>query len=516
MSILVSFLWHMHQPFYKDLARNRYVMPWAYLHATKDYYGMPALTEEFPDIHQTFNLVPSLIVQLEEYSRGEARDDSFDLAFRPVADCSPEDRAAIADQFFPVPVRTMVHPFPRYFELYERKQRSESFSDEDIRDIQVWWTLAWMDQDRRPKDLVARGRHFTEDDKVTLRRAVMETIAAVVPEYRNRQKAGSIEVSTTPFYHPILPILINSRVDDPSVPVDVRIPADAREQLVRARNFMEEHFGTGPRGLWPSEGSVSDDVALMVSEVGFKWMATDEGILAKSGIDLNSNNRRRLYHPYLRHGVRVFFRDRTLSDLIGFHYMRESPQDGARDLIRRLKDIGDGAHVTIALDGENPWDYYTNSGRDFLKYLFDGIRREPSIEAVTLSEAGDRMPAESLNWLAPGSWAGANFQIWIGHPEDHEAWRWILQARESLMGREGEVPEPQWQLAYEELLIAEGSDWMWWFGNDFSSDQDAIFDALFRHHIGNVFRFVGLPLPEGLDRPIKKNLEGRRLVMPPP
>src|SRR6185369_16662859 len=168
MSTLVSFLWHMHQPFYKDLARNKYVMPWAYLHATKDYLGMPALTQEFPEIHQTFNLVPSLLLQLEEYARGEARDDSMELAFRPIDELSGIDRSSIAERFFPVPVRTMVHPFPRYFELYERRQRGEVFSDQDLRDIQVWWTLAWFYHDRRPEDLVAKGRNFTEDDKKRL------------------------------------------------------------------------------------------------------------------------------------------------------------------------------------------------------------------------------------------------------------------------------------------------------------------------------------------------------------
>jgi alpha-amylase/alpha-mannosidase (GH57 family) len=506
----------MHQPFYKDLARNRYVMPWAYLHATKDYFGMPALLEDFPDIHQTFNLVPSLIVQLEEYARGKAHDQMFDLAFRPVDELTAEDRKAIVERFFPVPLRTMLHPFQRYFELYERRERGEAFTDVDLRDIQVWWSLVWMDQDHRPMDLIEKGRDFTESDKEKLRRLVIETIQKVIPEYRKMRDAGAIEISTTPFFHPILPLLINGRCDDPNIPVDVRIPDDAREQLVRARDFMHDRFGAYPAGLWPSEGSVSDDVAQLTKSVGFRWMATDEGILAKSGVSLDGNNRQRLYRSYQRHGLRLFFRDRTMSDLIGFQYMHSSARDGASDLIRRIKEVGDGNHVAIILDGENPWDYYPNSGRDFLKFLFEGIRNDPAVEAVTFSEACERVPVEPLNWLAPGSWAGANFNIWIGHSEDHTAWRWILRAREVLMGRRKTVPSDQWQLAYEELLIAEGSDWMWWFGSDFSSDQDAIFDSLFRHHIGNVYRFVGLALPEDLSNPIKKNLEGRRLVMPPP
>jgi alpha-amylase/alpha-mannosidase (GH57 family) len=333
--------------------------------------------------------------------------------------------------------------------------------------------------------------------------------------YRKMQDQGTIEISTTPFYHPILPLLIDSHADG-GTPVDVHFPYDAREQLARAQAFMEKRFGKVPQGLWPSEGAVSNDAALLAASVGFRWMATDEGILAKSGVDLSWDNRRRIYHPYKRGDITVFFRDRALSDLIGFQYMHAPAAESANDLLVRLKAAPDGSHVVIALDGENPWDYYPNSGRDFLRRLFEGIRKDPVLEAVTLSEAMTRLPSEQLNWLAPGSWANANFSIWIGHPEDHQAWRWIVRAREALMARKSVVQQRDWDLAYEELLIAEGSDWMWWFGNDFSSESDATFDSLFRQHIGNIFQLIGLPEPEGLDSPIKKNLEGRKLVMAPP
>jgi len=519
MSILVSFLWHMHQPFYKDLVRRSYVMPWAYLHGTKDYLGMPALLEEFPRIHQTFNLVPSLVFQLEEYARGQARDPALELAFKPVGELTAEDRGLIIERFFPVPVRTMLQPYPRYFELYERRSdpsRHHAFTDQDIRDIQVWWTLAWLDHDRRPKDLVEKGRDFTESDKDRLRQIVEETIRAIIPEYRRMQEQGTIEISTSPFYHPILPILIDSRVDDGNVPVAVHFPYDAREQLARAQTFIHERFGRTPAGLWPSEGSVSNDAALLAASLGFRWLATDEGILTKSGVDLSWDNRRRLYHPYKRGDITIFFRDRVLSDLIGFQYMHAPAVESATDLVRRIGEVPDGSHVVIALDGENPWDYYPNNGRDFLRRVYQAIEKEPALEAVTLSEALVRRPPEKLDWLAPGSWANANFSIWIGHPEDHQAWNWIVRARAALMEQKDRVPEDKWKLAYEELLIAEGSDWMWWFGNDFSSDSDAIFDSLFRQHIGNIFQLIGLPEPAGLDEPIKKNLEGRKLVMAPP
>ncbi len=479
---------------------------------------MPALVAEFPKVHQTFNLVPSLILQVEEYASGKAQDALFDLAFKSADQLSDEDRSLIIERFFPVPVRTMLQPFPRYFELYERRSdpsRHHTFSDQDIRDIQVWWTLAWLDQDRRPKEFVKKGKDYSEKDKETLRALVLKTIQEIIPTYRRIQDEGIIEISTTPFYHPILPLLIDSHVDG-HVPVDVHFPYDAREQLARAQKFMEERFGRMPVGLWPSEGSVSSDVALLAASLGFQWMATDEGVLAKSGVDLNWDNRRRLYRPYQRGAMSVFFRDRTLSDLIGFQYMHAPATESANDLIRRIKDAPDGSHVLIALDGENPWDYYPNSGRDFLRRLFGALQKDRSLEAVTLSEALERIPTEKLDWLAPGSWANANFSIWIGHPEDHQAWHWIVRARQALMARKGHTPQDQWDLAYEELLIAEGSDWMWWFGNDFSSDNDVTFDSLFRQHIRNIFHLIELPEPEGLKNPIKKNLEGRKLVMAPP
>ncbi|HET9942785.1 MAG TPA: glycoside hydrolase family 57 protein, partial [Terriglobia bacterium] len=367
--------------------------------------------------------------------------------------------------------------------------------------------------DRRPAALVEKGRDFTVADQASLRDLVLKTIRDVVPSYRRHQEQGTIEISTTPFYHPILPLLINSRVDDGGVPIHFQFPDDAFEQLARARAFMKERFGRAPRGLWPSEGSVSEAMAELVSRAGFDWIATDEGILAKSGVHVYNGDRYRLYQPYSRGNVTIFFRDRNLSDLIGFQYMHGEARDSAGDLLRRLKEIPKDSHVSIILDGENPWDYYPSSGRDFLRFLFDGIRKDPALEAVTLSEAEARVKPATLDWLAPGSWAGANFGIWMGHPEDHEAWAWIVRAREALMARKGVVAQDRWDKAYEELLVAEGSDWMWWFGNDFTSDEDAVFDALFRRHIGNIYHLVDLPQPEGLDLPIKKSLAGKSGVM---
>lgn len=518
MTVSVSFLWHMHQPYYKDVAHATYVMPWAFLHGIKDYFGMPALASEFPDVHQTFNLAPSLIVQLEDYAAGQAHDPFVDLMIKPAESLNDTDRATIRHRFLSIPVRSMIEPIPRFLELYLQANdpNAPAFSERDYRDVQVCWLLAWMDQDRRPPEMAARRGHFDETDKALLLRLASELIQGIVPLYRRLSHEGTIELSASPFYHPIVPLLLNSRVDDPNVPVDVRVPDDAREQLLRARRLFADRFGREPRGLWPSEGSVSDEAAALVESLGFDWMATDEGILRKSGVSLDGDARLRLFQPFLRRGLRIFFRDRGFSDLIGFHYMHGEAREGAEDLLRRLRGLPEGAHVTIALDGENPWDHYLNSGRDFLRFLFDGIQNDPSLQAITLSEASDRFPAETIEWLAPGSWAGSNFSIWMGHEEDHEAWWWIVQAREALLAQKGRVEASDWERAYDELLVAEGSDWMWWFGADFSTEYDAVFDGLFRQHVANVFRFVGLTPPPELARPIKKSTTGGAgLVMVP-
>ena len=243
-------------------------------------------------------------------------------------------------------------------------------------------------------------------------------------------------------------------------------------------------------------------------------MATDEGILQKSGVhDLRPSTAGSLYHPYKRDDITIFFRDRTLSDLIGFQYMHGPARESAGDLIRRLKEIPEGSHVSIALDGENPWDYYPNSGRDFLRRVFEGIQQEPALEAVTLSEADDRCKPEASE-LAGSGFMGQRELQYLDRSSGRSSGLGMDCSRaRGADGQEGAVPEEQWDLAYEELLIAEGSDWMWWFGNDFSSDSDAIFDSLFRQHIGNIYRVDRFAAPDGLENPIKKSLGGRTSVM---
>ncbi|HKF66035.1 MAG TPA: hypothetical protein VKB36_05895, partial [Vicinamibacterales bacterium] len=304
----VALLWHMHQPFYEDLVTHEHILPWVRLHALKDYYGMVALLREFPNVKVTFNLVPSLLVQLEEFAAGRARDPYLDLGLKPASDLSDTEIAFILDNFFHAQRQRMIEIYPRYSELLERRGRAAPapaerhlvatrFSVEDLRDLQVWHKLAWLDPfyltgDRRIQDLITKGRNFSEDDKATLRTVELELLNRVIPEYREAAARGQIEISTSPFYHPILPLLCDTdiyRRTHPNSPMPrqrFQHPEDAAEQLERAAACHARLFGQRPVGLWPSEGSVSDAMVPLVAGAGFKWMATDEQILGRS-IDLS-------------------------------------------------------------------------------------------------------------------------------------------------------------------------------------------------------------------------------------
>ncbi len=535
----VAILWHMHQPFYQDLATGEHILPWVRLHGLKDYYGMVALLREFPPVKVTFNLVPSLLVQLQAFAEARAHDHHLELGLKPADALTEDERAFCIEHFFHAHRPTMINPYPRYAELRERRERNgkglvpraltAQFSTEDIRDLQVWHKLAWLDPyylygDPRARALVEKGRAFSEDDKAELRRIEVEVLGMVVPEYRGAAERGQVELSTSPFYHPILPLLCNTDVylrthphsRKPREPF--RHPEDAAEQLARSVALHERVFGSRPAGVWPSEGSVSDDMLPLVAAAGFQWMATDEEILARTlgrGFTRDGAGHleqpETLYKPYLlrRPGqppVACAFRDHMLSDLIGFQYATWSAEGAADDFVRRLVEAGrryslrtGGKEATVAviLDGENAWEHYAGQGRPFLRALYARLSGHTQLRTVTMSEAC-ATASDTLESIFPGSWINGDFYIWIGHADDHRAWSQLVEARRALGSPSPAVPEASFARAREELLIAEGSDWFWWYGDDHSSGHDLAFDDLFRRHVRNVYRALGKPVPEEL------------------
>ncbi len=529
--IHLCFLWHMHQPFYKDLLSGEYKLPWTRMHALKDYYGMAHILEEFPTIHQTFNLVPSMLVQVEDYAAGQAHDPFLELALKPAELLTDEEQRFMLKQFFHANPSRMIYRYPRYGELYdacgaqrESPTSKSLFGPQEFRDLQVLSQLAWFDEyyqegDQATAALIRKGRDFTLDDQALVGVKERELIGKTIPEYKKLAASGQIEISTTPFYHPILPLLCDSdiaRVSHPGValPARFQFPEDAREQLRMASTYMASLFGTAPVGLWPSEGSVSDEVFALAADAGFKWAATDNGILERTlgqsaGVE-------QTYRPWKwEQGGRemgVIFRDHLMSDLIGFVYSGMNSRDAARDFLRRIREncapilaSGRDALAPIILDGENAWEYYDRNGRPFFRELYGGIANDPQMEAVTVSEAFARMKPATLDHIFPGSWISANFDVWIGAEEDNRAWEFVLAARKAYQAAgdvAGGVPEDRRRLAYEELLIAEGSDWCWWYGPEHQTANREEFDALFRGHIANVYRALGLTAPEELSRPI--------------
>jgi alpha-amylase/alpha-mannosidase (GH57 family) len=550
MPTSLMLLWHMHQPFYKDLAEGVYTMPWVRLHALKDYYGMVAMLDEFPSVHMTFNMVPSLVAQLEEYAADSAREEPYRLAFKPAAELTPEEQAQLLTFSFQLNRENLLNRYPRFRELFEKVKAVSSpalaaqrFMLHDLMDLQVLSQLAWFDEiylagDPEIKSLVGKERGFTEEDKSIVRKKEIELFKVTLEVYRKAASRGQIEVSTSPFYHPIMPLLCDSSIAAESHP-GVRLPhrpfhhpEDAREQLRAAVALHQRVFGSRPRGLWPSEGSVSDEILKIAAEEGFEWAATDEGVLARSlqmGFyrqgDGTVADGGELYRPHRyqsgERGISLFFRDHQVSDLIGFVYSRMDAHAAAADLHHRIKAAGRStgnrpAVVSVILDGENAWEFFRGNGREFLRDFYQRVGSDPNLRALTASEALGVTEPGSLTHVVPGSWINSNFDVWIGADEDNRAWDLLGVARDFFAenSRQPGIAPEQVELARQELWISEGSDWCWWYGPEHSSAHDEEFDLLYRKHLSNIYRMLGASPPDELAVPIKRPRE-RGLMVPP-
>ena len=552
--LYVALLWHMHQPFYKDLATGEYWLPWVRLHAVKDYYQMASIVETFPDLRLNFNLVPSLVEQLEDYAKGSATDRALKLSLKPARDLSLPEKVGLLASAFSANWETMVEPHPRYRELLRKRGRIGSekdwaevqryFSMQDLLDLQVWMNLTWFNSTLREMDpflqhLVSKGRDFSEEEKLRLLERQREVINQILPLYKRLLDEGQIEITTSPYYHPIMPLVCDTDVAKEASPDMIlpahrfRHPEDTQEQIRRGLESFFQHFERRAQGMWPPEGAVSQEVARLAAKAGIQWMASDEEILYRC-LSLRSprgsDKLKLLYQPYCLRGsdfqLYLLFRDHLLSDLIGFTYARWEPKEAAKDFLRHLsriraslKDLPDQGPslVTIILDGENAWEYYKNDGRDFLYSLYEGLTHEKSLQTVRVSDFLERFPPrKEIDVLASGSWIDHNFRIWIGHQEDNAAWDLLSQTRDDLVllkglpagemvGREGESKDLE--KAWNEVYIAEGSDWCWWYGDDHTSGMDEVFDSLFRKHLMNVYHFMGVDPPDRFYTPLIRERE---------
>jgi alpha-amylase/alpha-mannosidase (GH57 family) len=542
----LAFFWHQHQPYYPDDVGGENPMPWVRLHGTKDYWGMAMHLWEVPELRATINLVPSLLVQLRAYTELGREDTHLRVSRLPADGLGEEDLVYLLDNFFMVHPDQMIRPYPRYLELYQKRglhvdpplRAAKRFRKQDLIDLQVWSNLTWIhplafEVDRDLAEFRARGRNFSEQDKQWLLERQMELLRDVLPLHRRLVERGQVELTTTPFYHPIIPLLCDKRLARRAMP-DVHLPRllegyaeDAEKHIRQAIAYHAELFGTKPRGMWPSEGSVCQALVPMAADAGIDWIATDEQILSCSTDGWVSRdgagflrNPEMLYRPWRieerGRAVQAIFRDHAMSDQIGFHYQRYATGHAVDDFLGKIEAIahatrGKTGHrpalVSIILDGENCWEYYPGGGVDFLRTLYRRIATHPSIRSTRVCDYLDRYPAsDRIGHLFPGSWIQHNFGIWIGHPECNRAWDAVTETRQHLMAAEtaGRHTAAQLAGAWRELQIAEGSDWFWWFGDDHSSAQDGVFDRLFRKHLQNVYLLLGEMPPLELLKPISR------------
>ncbi len=537
--ISVGFLWHMHQPYYKDPVSGSYLLPWVRLHSVRGYHDMIALLEEYPEITCTFNLVPSLLLQIADYTDNGLRDTDYHLSEKKVSDLTLEEKKQILSRFFMGNMNTLIAPFPRYLNLLEKRGRADrsggvdsavkKFSDQDILDLQVLFNLTWLGfmarKDRGIQDLIRKGRSYSESDKTYLLEYHIKIMRKVIPLYKKAYESGQIEITTSPFYHPIGPLVMNVgyalRSMDTPLPVEpFSHPEDVSRHIEKAVNYQTQLFGKAPKGLWPSEGSVCPEMVGLLSAHNIEWIASDEDILfaslrqARTGV--------KLYKPYKVEyegsSVGMFFRDRSLSDHIGFVYAKNIPAHAAENFMYHLRNISKAAKaydfdpfVSIILDGENPWEHYPDGGERFLRCLYKELSSSPEIRTSRYDDFLERNPpGESIANLYTGSWINHNFAIWIGHNEDRKAWEHLARTRRYVQSK-GENADP---LAHEEILIAEGSDWFWWYGEDFSSGNDEAFDNLFRTHLSNCYRLHGDTPPPELSQSIITHHEVVPIRMP--
>lgn len=547
--LYVAFVWHQHQPLYKSPIAGKYLLPWVRLHGVKDYLDLVLTLEKFPKLHQTVNLVPSLITQLEDYIYGRAFDHYLELTLTPVGRMDRFQKLFVIERFFDAYHRHMVEPYPRYAQLLEQKNHFgviwclENWNENDYSDLLAWYNLTWIDPlfreiDPQIQAWFQKGQNFNLSDRQRIYAKQRDILAQILPQHHKMQKSGQLEIITSPYTHPIMPLLADSKSARVAVP-DMMLPgirfrweSDINLHLDKAKQIYQDHFRSLPRGLWPSEQSVSPAILPDIAKQGFQWLCSDEGVLGWSlGNYFHRNEHGHvsdphiLYQPYsletIHGNLAIVFRDHRLSDLIGFSYSSMTPAAATRDLCDHLKAIHaqwqndperqNSSHpdrpwlVTIALDGENCWEYYPQDGKAFLETLYGQLSQEESIKLVTVSEFIDQFPPVDKippHQLHSGSWIDSNFTTWIGDPVKNRAWDLLAEARQ-VLANHPEATQANNPEVWEHLFAAEGSDWFWWLGAGHSSSLDHVFDQLFREHLQALYRALNEAIPASLLYPLE-------------
>ena len=519
----VSILWHMHQPYYVNPLTKRAMMPWVRLHTAKGYLDMIDLVTAQPDLRVTFNFSPVLVYQILQLVNHEVQDEWENLSRKPAEELDGADRRHLLENFFKINWDTLIRPFPRYAELLAKRGASyttarldsivKTFTDSDFRDLQLLYNLQWCGFSlfrRYPalRQIKEKGRDFSEEDKKIVLDIHREALALVLGEYRAAQDRGQIEITTTPYFHPIMPLVYDTNIahrcqPQSPLPSTFSAPDDVRAQLRLAQEQHERVFGKRARGLWPSEGSIAPEIVPLMVEAGFDYFCSDEGNLFQSLKHDPAWMNREISHNELFQGWRVhacgasiqaLFRERPLSDFIGFVAARNETSRAVDHLMGHLKNIAlatpSGRSVTpLILDGENAWEAFPDGGETFLTSFYRQLTTSPELKTCRMGDYFDAFPAQAeTSTLHSGSWIRSDFDIWIGDPEENKGWEWLKETRHFLVERlaDGKIPPERAMEAWWEIYAAEGSDWFWWYGPDFTIDTDFLFDELFRLHLQNV------------------------------
>ncbi len=533
--LYLAIIWHQHQPIYfKDPETGIYQKPWVRLHAAKDYVDMAAILEEYPDIQATFNLTPSLLRQVLDLEGGAL--DLYQVHTEiPASELTDEQKAFIHDRFFDINPKIIAR-FPRYQEVANDRENWEGWDEETWRDLQVLFNLGWTDPawlaEEPLASLVDKAQGYAEEDKAVVLAEHERLVAEVIPVHQRLQAEGRIEVTMTPFFHPILPLLLDSNLASVAVP-DIELPPrytyglDAITQVQMGVEFYTETFGQPPQGMWPAEGAVAQGIVDMVARAGLQWMASDEEVLARSlgetAFARDSaevvQNADALYRPYIvssqNRQMYIVFRDKVISDKVGFTYSGTPGSAAAKDFVNRIHSIrtqledsgAEGPHlVSVILDGENAWEHYPNDGKEFLHTLYALLQEEQeagTIQTITPSAFVAQFPDQpAIEELWAGSWVSPDYLTWIGEDEENRAWDYLGQVRSLVELRKSRFDEDTLAAVMDAIYTAEGSDWFWWYGADQNSGDDSSFDEQFRRTLQRVYEITGEPVPTFLKVPV--------------
>ncbi len=539
-------LWHMHQPDFRDHASGEFAQPWVYLHAIKDYSDMAAHLEAHPGVRVVLNFTPVLLDQLEDYAdqfaTGQFRDPLLRLLAQPdLRQLDQAGRDLVLKSCFRANQQKLIDPYPAYTRLLEFFQLAQNHGETGVAylsaqylgDLLSWYHISWMGETVRRRDdivpqLIAKAHGFSHDDRMQLLEIIGREVRDVIPRYRKLFEAGRIELTTTPEYHPIGPLLLSfevAREAAPGAPLpqSPNYPGGRERALAQAHAAKQSHarrFGQPPRGMWPAEGAVSREFADLLAHAGCGWMASGEGVLAHSLLRSVGTLPERpdyLFKPYRigsgQTAITCFFRDDRLSDLIGFEYAKWNGNDAAAHFVGTLENIAANADgvtrpvVSVILDGENAWEYYPYNGYYFLDELYAALEKHTQIATATFAQLLDeRREAAPLPELVAGSWVYGNLATWIGSDDKNRAWDLLCAAKRSFDSviASGRLNDRESAQATRQLADCEASDWCWWFGDYNPAESVMAFDKLYREKLAYLYALLKLPAPAELDVPVSR------------